>query len=140
MATSFMAFSIGNNLGVAALSGGSVRYRLYSANGLPASEIGWIIAFCTLTFALGVMTLSGLSLLFEAGSAATVLHIQRSLGSGVGVAVLAIVVAGGGAPARPHEVRAAHRPELLDAGEILRHEARHGELVRRQRVVRAGDA
>ena len=34
MATSFMAFSIGNNLGVAALSGGSVRYRLYSANGL----------------------------------------------------------------------------------------------------------
>lgn len=110
MATSFMAFSIGNNLGVAALSGGSVRYRLYSANGLPASEIGWIIAFCTLTFALGVMTLSGLSLLFEAGSAATVLHIQRSLGTGVGVALLAIVAA--------YLVLAAVRRKPLEVGSL----------------------
>jgi phosphatidylglycerol lysyltransferase len=93
MATSFMGFSIGNNLGVAALSGGWVRYRLYSANGLAASEIAWIIGFCSLTFFLGVMSLLGLSLLVEAGSATTVLHVQQSLGTAVGVALLAIVAA-----------------------------------------------
>ena len=93
MATSFMAFSIGNNLGVAALSGGSVRYRLYSAMGVPASEIAWIIGFCTLTFSLGVIALLGLSLLVEAGSAATVLHIRQSVATGVGVTLLALVAA-----------------------------------------------
>ncbi|HEX9772308.1 MAG TPA: YbhN family protein, partial [Steroidobacteraceae bacterium] len=93
MATSFMAYSIGNNLGVAAVSGGSVRYRLYSANGLPASEIAWIIGFCALTFSLGVMTVLGISLLIEAGSAGTVLHFRQSLATGIGVALLSIVTA-----------------------------------------------
>ena len=36
--TSFVATAVGHNLGVAMLSGGAVRYRLYSAAGLSAAE------------------------------------------------------------------------------------------------------
>jgi len=57
--TSFMAYAIGHNVGFNALSAGSVRYRVYSALGLSAIEIAQIIAFCSITFALGSSQLLG---------------------------------------------------------------------------------
>jgi phosphatidylglycerol lysyltransferase len=76
---------------VAALSGGSVRYRLYSVMGLSAADIGWLIGFCSMTFALGAMTLGGLSLVFEAGSSATLLHLPPGPACAAGWALLALV-------------------------------------------------
>lgn len=52
--TSFIATAIGHNLGVAMLSGGAVRYRLYSAAGLSAEQIATVIGMIGLTFGLGV--------------------------------------------------------------------------------------
>lgn len=60
---SFMAFAVGHNVGFAALSAGSIRYRMYTAMGLSASEIFRIVAFCSVTFAIGAIFLLGLSLL-----------------------------------------------------------------------------
>ncbi len=60
--TSFMAYAVGHNVGIAALSGGSIRYRVYSALGLSAVEVTKVIAFCTVTFALGTAFLLGISL------------------------------------------------------------------------------
>ena len=62
---SFCAYALSHNLGFAAVSGAAVRYRLYSNWGLAPLEIGKVIAFCSLTFGLGAMTLGGSILLFE---------------------------------------------------------------------------
>ena len=88
--TSFIANAVGNNVGVAMLSGGAIRYRMYSPLGLGAAEIARIVAFCTATFGLGACTLAGLSLIVDAGEASSLLHattaVSRMLGS---VALLA---------------------------------------------------
>ncbi len=55
---SFTAFALSNNLGVQLLSGGSTRYRIYKSYGLGAIEIGAIVVFCTIAYALGVITVS----------------------------------------------------------------------------------
>lgn len=62
---SFTAFAVGHNVGVAAISAGSIRLRAYTAEGLSALEIGKIIAFCGLTFLLGGATLLGITLALE---------------------------------------------------------------------------
>jgi phosphatidylglycerol lysyltransferase len=88
---SFVAYAVGHNVGVAALSGGAVRYRIYARQGLGAVEIARIVAFCTLTFALGAGTLAGVSLIANAGEAASLLHSTRQLSAGLGVLALAAV-------------------------------------------------
>jgi len=93
LSTALIAAAVGNNLGVAALSGGSVRYRLYTGAGLSATDIAWLVGFCSVTFALGAMTLGGLSLNFEAGSSATLLHMTEGPARVAGLALLAAVAA-----------------------------------------------
>ncbi len=62
---SFCAYTLAHNLGFAAVSGAAVRYRLYAHWGLSALQIGKVVAFCSLTFALGGMVLGGVILLVE---------------------------------------------------------------------------
>ena len=62
---SFCAYSLGHNLGFAAVSGAAVRYRLYAYWGLTPLQIAKVVAFCSLTFALGGLVLGGLVLLLE---------------------------------------------------------------------------
>lgn len=62
---SFCAYTLAHNLGFAAVSGAAVRYRLYAHWGLNALQIGKVVAFCSLTFALGGMVLGGVILLVE---------------------------------------------------------------------------
>ena len=47
------------------ISGGVVRYRAYSSRGLSAGEIGVLIAFCSFTFALGTILLTGIVLVLR---------------------------------------------------------------------------
>ena len=61
--TSFMAYAVGNNIGVASLSGTPIRYRMYSEAGLSAIDIIEIVVFCAVTFAVGTALLTGASLL-----------------------------------------------------------------------------
>ncbi|MGC8469281.1 MAG: lysylphosphatidylglycerol synthase domain-containing protein, partial [Acetobacteraceae bacterium] len=60
---SFTAYALSHNLGFAAVSGAAVRYRLYAQWGVPAAEIARIVAFCSITFGLGGLTLGGAILL-----------------------------------------------------------------------------
>ena len=87
--TAFIAYAVGHNVGAAALSGGAVRYRMYSPLGLGASEIARIVAFCTLTFALGVAMLAGVSLITNAGEASSLLHAPAALSVTLGIVMLA---------------------------------------------------
>ncbi len=61
--TSFMAYAVGHNVGVAALSGGAIRYHMYSRLGLSTTDIARVIAFCTITFIVGAACLIGIALL-----------------------------------------------------------------------------
>jgi len=62
---SFCAYALSHNLGLAAVSGAAVRYRLYAHWGLTALQIAKVVAFCSLTFALGGMVLGGAVLFLE---------------------------------------------------------------------------
>jgi uncharacterized membrane protein YbhN (UPF0104 family) len=86
---SFTSFAFSNAIGFQLLSGGSTRYRIYSRFGLKPVEIGEIVAFCTFTYALGVVTVGGLVALFNPAGLAAVLPLPQWLISAVGLALLA---------------------------------------------------
>ncbi len=89
----FIASAIGHNLGATAISGGAVRYRLYSPLRLGAADITKITVFCTLTFLLGLGTLAGASLVVYAGEAQSFLHASAALSTTMGFLALAAVAA-----------------------------------------------
>jgi uncharacterized membrane protein YbhN (UPF0104 family) len=90
---SFASFAFSNSIGLQLLSGGSLRYRIYSGLGLNAVEIGEIVVFCTFTYVLGVMTVGGLLALFNPAAIASLLHVPALLISAVGLALLAVSAA-----------------------------------------------
>lgn len=60
--TSFLAYAIANNIGFAALTGASVRYRFYARWGVTGEELSRIVFSYSVTFWLGLLALGGLSL------------------------------------------------------------------------------
>ena len=56
---SFVGYAFSHNMGQSALSGGSVRLRLYSAWGVPPGDIAKVIAFCVTTSLVGLCAVSG---------------------------------------------------------------------------------
>jgi uncharacterized membrane protein YbhN (UPF0104 family) len=89
---SFTAFAFSNGIGLQLLSGGSMRYRLYSGLGLAPVEIGEIVAFCTFTYALGVITVGGLVATFNPAGVAAVTRLPQPLvlAAGIGLAALSL--------------------------------------------------
>jgi len=61
--TAFITYSVSHNLGFSLFTGGSIRFRLYSAWGVTASEIAQLVGFGVLTFWLGYSTLAAAVLL-----------------------------------------------------------------------------
>jgi phosphatidylglycerol lysyltransferase len=57
--TSFISYAFSQNIGLPILSGGTVRYRLYSGWRLSALEIGKVIIFNSLTFIIGFLSVGG---------------------------------------------------------------------------------
>lgn len=62
-ATSFTTYALSHNIGASVFSGAVVRYRAYTSKGLSVSDVALLIAFCSFTFALGVLIISAVSLL-----------------------------------------------------------------------------
>ncbi len=60
----FLASAFGNNIGFAVVTGGSIRYRIYSPAGLSMLEIAGIAAMCSLTTTLGMGFVFSISMLF----------------------------------------------------------------------------
>jgi len=92
---SFIAYAFSHNIGLGLLSGGSVRYRLYSAWGLSAIDITKVVVFCGLTFWLGFCTLAGVSFIWAHKPLAIpeVFHLPFSSVRPLGMIVLGLVVA-----------------------------------------------
>lgn len=88
--TAFMAFAVAHNVGVAALSGGSIRYRIYSLFGLSGGEIGRAIVFISATFALGASLLLGLAILFASPDEMSLLRFSPAILDALGIVLLAV--------------------------------------------------
>ncbi|TKT75060.1 lysylphosphatidylglycerol synthase domain-containing protein [Aquamicrobium sp. LC103] len=62
---SFTTYALSHNIGASVFSGAVVRYRAYTSQGLSAREVGILVAFCSFTFALGTILLTGLVLVIQ---------------------------------------------------------------------------
>jgi phosphatidylglycerol lysyltransferase len=91
--TSFIASAFGHTLGFAAFTGGAIRFRLYASAGVSAVEVATIAAFASLSIAIGLATLAGISLFLSPGQSAAVLHLSHDLTFLVGALLLAAVAA-----------------------------------------------
>jgi phosphatidylglycerol lysyltransferase len=90
---SFIGYALSHNLGNALITGGSVRYRLYSSWGLSATEITRVVVFCIGTFWLGFFALGGVLLLTEPPEILHRLHTPFTTLRPAGALALMLVVA-----------------------------------------------
>ena len=88
--TSFMAFAVGHNVGVASLSGGSIRYRMYTLAGLNASEVARLIVFISSTFGIGASALLGISLLLMPATQTAILRLPAPVAQVAGYVLLSV--------------------------------------------------
>jgi phosphatidylglycerol lysyltransferase len=89
--TSFTAYAVGNTAGFGALSAGAIRLRAYLRLGLTPEEIGKIIAFVTLAFGLGILTVTALSVLVTAPRLAALSGLDPVLIRVIAIAVLIVM-------------------------------------------------
>jgi len=68
----FTSYSIGHNVGASALTGGAVRYRVYSAWGLNAIDVAKICFVAGLTFWLGNAAVLGLGVSYHPEAASQI--------------------------------------------------------------------
>ncbi|HWK45312.1 MAG TPA: lysylphosphatidylglycerol synthase domain-containing protein [Stellaceae bacterium] len=87
----FLAYSISHSLGFAAVTGGAVRYRLYSRWGISAVEVAQIMGMGGVTLFLGMFSIGGIALLFDAGRVQGWLDLPLGLCSALGILCLAVV-------------------------------------------------
>jgi phosphatidylglycerol lysyltransferase len=61
-----ISYAFSNAVGMSLLVSGSIRYRFYIQNGLSTGEVARVVLFCTTSFWLGLLTLSGVTLWYVA--------------------------------------------------------------------------
>lgn len=64
--TSFIAYALGNTIGLGVLTGGTVRMRMYTAAGIEASQVAQAVAFNAGAFGLGMTTFGAAGVLWGA--------------------------------------------------------------------------
>lgn len=89
---SFTSYSIGHNVGFSVVSGGTVRYRVYSGSGLSGIEVAKICFVAGLTFWLGNLTVLGLGAMFDPVAASAIDRLPLSFNHGIGIAILVALV------------------------------------------------
>jgi glycosyltransferase 2 family protein len=90
--SSFTGYSIGHNVGAPALTGGAVRYRIYSPWGLRVLDIAKLCFITGLTFWLGNTTVLSLGMIIEPQAVTAVDHLPAGVNRIVGIAALAILI------------------------------------------------
>ncbi|MEP9354928.1 UPF0104 family protein [Xanthobacter sp. KR7-65] len=89
----FCSYSIGHNVGFTVFTGGSVRYRIYSAWGLGAIDVAKICFVAGLTFWLGNIAVLGLGITLHPEAATAVDQLPPFINRIIGVAALSALVA-----------------------------------------------
>jgi phosphatidylglycerol lysyltransferase len=103
---SFTGYAISNNIGFALISGGSVRFRLYSAAGVSAGDIAKVVLFAGVTFMAGLFGIGSFAFLIAPGELGPIAHIPPSAASTFGAVALALILATVvTAAVNPHPIR-----------------------------------
>src|SRR5436190_152010 len=89
---SLIAYGLSQTLGFPMLTSSAVRYRFWSSWGLSTEAIARAVSFVGATFALGIVSLSGLALLLEPGDTLAVVPLPAGLGRIAGLALLLAVL------------------------------------------------
>lgn len=82
---------ISNSVGLALLSGSAIRYRFYATWGVPPLKIAQIIAFCNLSFWLGLFSAGGLLFLWQPIKLPSRLHLPFQSTQPMGVIFLSVI-------------------------------------------------
>ncbi|TCP36857.1 bifunctional lysylphosphatidylglycerol flippase/synthetase MprF [Sphingomonas sp. BK235] len=95
---SFTSYTLSHNLGLALLTGGSARYRIYTAAGLDGPDVARVVGIASATFWTGIVTVAGAALLLRDSSitlAGVTLEpmVARLIGAAVLLAVGGLVLA-----------------------------------------------
>ena len=84
----FTGYAVSNSVGFAVLSGGSIRYRIYSAAGMSAGKVAQVVAFCGLTFGFGLCAVGAVGLLAAPGTAAAMLRVPAGVIQATAIALI----------------------------------------------------
>ncbi|MFY9736572.1 MAG: UPF0104 family protein [Rhodoplanes sp.] len=85
----FTSYSVGHNVGASALTGGAVRYRIYSHYGLSAIEVAKICFIAGFTFWLGNATVLGLGVAYRPEAASAIDQLPAWVNRTLAVLILA---------------------------------------------------
>lgn len=90
--TSFIAFALGNTVGLGPLTGGAVRLRLYTAAGVEPLQVTRAIAFSMLAFGIGAVAFGSMALLWGAPAVAHLWGLPSVVLRGIAIVLLGLVV------------------------------------------------
>ena len=107
--TSFIAYALGNTVGLGVLTGGAVRMRLYTAAGVDAGRVAQAAAFNAGAFVIGMVAFGAAGLLWGAPDVAELLRLPSWFLRGIAVLLLLAVCALIVAAARTREIRVLNR-------------------------------
>lgn len=88
---SFTALSVGHNVGLAALSSGTIRYRFYNRWGVSEADVARVVVFCGLTVAIGLLCLAGIAGLTQPSRAAQFAGVPIAVPVAIGIAAVVLV-------------------------------------------------
>lgn len=91
--TSFIAYALGNTVGLGSLTAGAVRTRLYTAAGLDAARVTEAVAFDAGALGVSTTAFGAVGLLWGAPHIAAITHLPAALLEVVALLVLTGVVA-----------------------------------------------
>jgi uncharacterized membrane protein YbhN (UPF0104 family) len=87
----FTSYSIGHNVGASVFTGGAVRYRIYSRNGLSAIDVAKLCFVAGLTFWLGNAAVLGLGILYSPRSASAIDQLPPWINSIIALMIIAVL-------------------------------------------------
>jgi uncharacterized membrane protein YbhN (UPF0104 family) len=90
---SFTGYAIGHNVGVTAVSGGAVRYRIYSQFGLGVIDVAKICFLTGLTFWLGNLAALGVGMAYRPEVGSRVLQLPAGTVRVIAIAALLLLCA-----------------------------------------------
>ena len=90
---SFIGYAFSNNVGLSAIAGGGVRFRLYSAWGLSTLEIAKVVVFYNVTFWVGLLGIGGATFVLEPMVIPAQFHVPLATTLPLGAVLLAILAA-----------------------------------------------
>ena len=90
---SFTSYAIGHNIGATAVSGGAIRYRIYSQFGLGVIDVAKICFLTGLTFWLGNFAVLGGGMAYRPEVPGRILQLSGETVRGIGIAALVLLCA-----------------------------------------------